>query len=151
MHIFKTSFMADKFVTDILAVSDRNPIYQYRKTFWTSCDTQQCGFDFIQIWYQNRIFFSSNCEIVPRSYWSIQMYVIFWYSRCGFDCFFFFFIDLHCTIFFSCHGLIYFFSSPCQRQCELLPSLGVRRLSSVNFSHFNLLFWNRKANWSEIW
>ena len=28
-------------------------------------------------------------------------------------------------------------SSPCQRQCELLPSLGVRRLSSVNFLHFN--------------
>jgi hypothetical protein len=26
------------------------------------------------------------------------------------------------------------FSSPCQRQCELLPSLGIRRLSSVNFS-----------------
>ena len=26
-----------------------------------------------------------------------------------------------------------FFSSPCQRQRELLPSLGVRRLSSVNF------------------
>jgi hypothetical protein len=25
------------------------------------------------------------------------------------------------------------------RQCELLPSLGVRRLSSVNFSCFNLL------------
>jgi hypothetical protein len=34
------------------------------------------------------------------------------------------------------------FSSPCQRQGELLPSLGVRRLSSVNFSHFNLLLWN---------
>ena len=33
----------------------------------------------------------------------------------------------------------YIFSSPCQRQCELLPSLGIRRLSSVNFSHFNLL------------
>jgi hypothetical protein len=32
---------------------------------------------------------------------------------------------------------IFFFSSPCQRQSELLPSLGV--LSSVNFSHFNLL------------
>ena len=33
------------------------------------------------------------------------------------------------------------FSSPCQRQCELLPSLGVRSPSSVviNFSHFNLL------------
>jgi hypothetical protein len=31
------------------------------------------------------------------------------------------------------------FSSPCQRQWELLPSLGVRRLLSVNFSHFNLL------------
>ena len=29
------------------------------------------------------------------------------------------------------------FSSPCQRQCELLPSLGVRRLSSVNFSLFS--------------
>jgi hypothetical protein len=34
------------------------------------------------------------------------------------------------------------FSPPCQRQCELLPSLGIRRLSSVNFSHFNLLLWN---------
>jgi hypothetical protein len=33
----------------------------------------------------------------------------------------------------------YIFSSPCQRQCELLPSLGIRRPSSVNFSHFNLL------------
>jgi hypothetical protein len=31
------------------------------------------------------------------------------------------------------------FSSPCQRQHELFPSLGVRRLSSINFSHFNLL------------
>ena len=35
-----------------------------------------------------------------------------------------------------------FISSSCQRQCELLPSLGVRRLSSVNFSHLNLLLWN---------
>ena len=26
-----------------------------------------------------------------------------------------------------------------KRQCELLPSLGIRRLSSVNCSHFNLL------------
>ena len=39
------------------------------------------------------------------------------------------------------------FSSLCQRQCELLPSLGVHRLSSVNFSHFNLLLWNRSAKW----
>jgi hypothetical protein len=31
------------------------------------------------------------------------------------------------------------FSKPCQRQYELLPSLGVRRLSSDYFSHFNLL------------
>jgi hypothetical protein len=31
------------------------------------------------------------------------------------------------------------FSLPCQRQCELLPSLGIRRLSFVNFLHFNLL------------
>ena len=31
------------------------------------------------------------------------------------------------------------FSSTCQRQCELLSSLVIRRLSSVNFSHFNLL------------
>ena len=28
------------------------------------------------------------------------------------------------------------FSKPCQSQYELLPSLGVRRLSSVYFSHF---------------
>jgi hypothetical protein len=35
---------------------------------------------------------------------------------------------------------LFVISSPCQRQCELLPSLGVRRLSSVNFSHFNLLW-----------
>lgn len=34
-------------------------------------------------------------------------------------------------------------SSACQRQCKLLPSLGVR-------SHF-ILLWNRKASWSEIW
>ena len=44
----------------------------------------------------------------------------------------------------------FIFSSPCQRQCELLPSLGVRRLSSVNFSHFNLLLcqmnWNLVGN-----
>jgi hypothetical protein len=35
--------------------------------------------------------------------------------------------------------LFFLFSSPCQRQCGFLPSLGVRRLSSVNFSYFNLL------------
>jgi hypothetical protein len=41
-------------------------------------------------------------------------------------------------------------SSPCQRQCELLPSLGarrpssfVRRLSSINYSHFNFLLMQR--------
>ena len=27
------------------------------------------------------------------------------------------------------------FSSPCQRQCDLFPSLGIRRLSSIYFSH----------------
>ena len=43
------------------------------------------------------------------------------------------------------------FSSPCQRQCELLPSLGVHRLSSVNFSHFNLFLWNPSAKWTETW
>ena len=37
-----------------------------------------------------------------------------------------------------------FVSSPSQRQCELLPSFGVRHLSSVNFSHFNLLLWTAK-------
>jgi hypothetical protein len=36
----------------------------------------------------------------------------------------------------------FLFSKPCQRQYELLPSLGVRRLSSIYFSHFNLLLWN---------
>ena len=41
-------------------------------------------------------------------------------------------------------------SSPCQRLCELLPSLGIRRLSSVNFSHFNLLLWNCHMNWNLV-
>ena len=40
---------------------------------------------------------------------------------------------------FEVHIYISLICSPCQRQCELLPSLGVRRLSSVNVSHFNLL------------
>ena len=108
-------------------------------------DTQQCGFDFIHIWYKNRIFFffklwnkmenkkSLTVGTVPKSYRSVQMYVIFWYSRCGFDCFFF---NLF-TIFFSCHELIYFFSLPCQRQCELLPSLGVRRLIRLLFTFYS--------------
>jgi hypothetical protein len=44
------------------------------------------------------------------------------------------------------------FSKPCQRQYELLPSLGVRRrLSSVYFSHFNLLLWTPSAKWTETW
>jgi len=43
------------------------------------------------------------------------------------------------------------FRSPCQRQCEFFPLLGVRRPSSVNFSHFNLLLWNPSAKWSETW
>jgi hypothetical protein len=40
------------------------------------------------------------------------------------------------------------FSKPCQRQCELLPLLCVRRLSSVYFSHFNLL-WKPSVKWTE--
>jgi hypothetical protein len=48
-----------------------------------------------------------------------------------------------------CRSLFVHFSSPCQRQCELLPSLGIRHLSSVNFSHFNLLLWNPSAKWTE--
>ena len=50
-----------------------------------------------------------------------------------------------------CIFVLWIFSSPCQRQGELLPSLGVRRLSSVNFSHFNLLLWNPSAKWTETW
>ena len=34
--------------------------------------------------------------------------------------------------------------------CHHLASV-VRRLSSVNFSHFNLLLWNLSAKWSETW
>jgi hypothetical protein len=34
---------------------------------------------------------------------------------------------------------------------NILPSLGVRRLSSINFSHFNLLLWNSSAKWTETW
>jgi hypothetical protein len=41
--------------------------------------------------------------------------------------------------FHRCFLPSFLFSSPCQRQCELLPSLGVRRLLSINFSYFNLL------------
>ena len=64
------------------------------------------------------------------------------------------------SLFLSCVLIFALFISPCQKQCELLPSLGVRRPSSVvcrpssvvrrpssvicrpssvNFSHFNLL------------
>jgi hypothetical protein len=32
-----------------------------------------------------------------------------------------------------------------------LPSLGVRRLLFVNFSHLNLLLWNPSPKWSETW
>jgi hypothetical protein len=54
----------------------------------------------------------------------------------------------------SIKGTLFFysiFSSPCQRECELLPSLGIHRLSSVNFSHFNLLLWNPSAKWTKTW
>ena len=33
--------------------------------------------------------------------------------------------------------------------CELLPSLGIRRLSSVNFSHSKLLLRNHWADWNQ--
>ena len=51
--------------------------------------------------------------------------------------------------FWKCSYCVVFFSSPCQRQCELLPLLGIRCLSSVNFSHFNILLWNPLAKWIE--
>ena len=41
------------------------------------------------------------------------------------------------------------FSKPCQRQYELLPSFGVRRLSSIYFSHFNL--WKPSDHGFEPW
>jgi hypothetical protein len=45
----------------------------------------------------------------------------------------------------------FLFSKPCQRQYELLPSLGVRRLSSVYFSHFkSYLSFNREEDFLEI-
>ena len=53
--------------------------------------------------------------------------------------FFFFFVIKHFHLSGFILNIDFFFSSPCQRQCELLPSFGVRRLSSVNFPHFNLL------------
>ena len=47
----------------------------------------------------------------------------------------------------SCgHILPFFLSSSCQRQSELLPSLGVGLRSSVNFSYFNLPLWNPQPN-----
>ena len=48
-------------------------------------------------------------------------------------------------------GCMFFFSSPCKRQCELLPSLDIYHPSSVNFSHFNILLLNRLAKWTETW
>ena len=48
-------------------------------------------------------------------------------------------VYLYCLLYNIGHSINDVFSSPCQRQCELFPSLGVRRLSSVNFSYFNLL------------
>jgi hypothetical protein len=39
----------------------------------------------------------------------------------------------------KCMMQVFSFSLIFQGQCELLPSLGIRRLSSVYFSHFNLL------------
>jgi hypothetical protein len=46
--------------------------------------------------------------------------------------------DLLFTFICNLGIFLFIFSSPCQRQRELLPSLGVRRLSFVNVSHFNL-------------
>jgi len=43
------------------------------------------------------------------------------------------------------------FSSPCQRQCELLPSLGIRPSLSVNKSYFNLLLQNHWTNMNQTW
>ena len=63
-------------------------------------------------------------------------------------CVVFLFLFVLCTM--CCQFLwIVLFNSPCQRRCEHLPSLGVRRLSSVNFSHFNLFLWNPLAKWTE--
>jgi hypothetical protein len=42
---------------------------------------------------------------------------------------------MYLSSFLFCRSLFVVFSSPCLWQGELLPSLGVRRLSSVNFSH----------------
>ena len=41
------------------------------------------------------------------------------------------------------------FSSPCQRQCELLHSFGIRRLSSINFSHI-LIFSSETSQPNEL-
>ena len=54
------------------------------------------------------------------------------------------FISLYITSRYSHFNIL--FSKPCQRQYELLPSLGVCRLSSVYFSHFNLLLWKPQPN-----
>ena len=45
------------------------------------------------------------------------------------------------------------FSSPGQRPCELLPSIGVRRHPSVHckLSHLNLLLWNLWTELNQTW
>jgi hypothetical protein len=72
------------------------------------------------------------------------------------------FIVDHFCLSFHCRPLLfifllstiivyYFIRSPCQRQCELLTSLVVRRLLSVSFSHFNLHLWNPLGNDHLTW
>ena len=45
--------------------------------------------------------------------------------------------------------IIFSSPGPTKGACELLPSLGIRRLSSVNFSHFKLLLRNHWADWNQ--
>ena len=53
------------------------------------------------------------------------------------------------SLLYICIGVTFFSSpGPTKGPCELLPSLGVRRLSSVNFSHFKLLLRNHLADWN---
>ena len=48
-----------------------------------------------------------------------------------------FFILLCCNLYLKMHVCLFFLSSPCQRQCELLPSLGVCRLLTFHILIFS--------------
>ena len=85
--------------------------------------------------------------------WSVFMFILYMFTLFVFSTnrsVFMFMLYMFTLFVFSTNRSV--FSSPGPRTKgpgELLPSLGVRRLSSVNFSHFKLLLRNHLADWNQ--